>query len=285
MFFNQKGFSLLEVLIAVTILGFMSISITTFTDSTIDASLQISAEDIESLQIETAMSRLEWDISQSYSPLYFEQQMDPQQMTPEEGEIYNQLADYYQNNNQFNLLSFSGLPAPIVRTPKKGSFVFFTASNRRKIKNAKQSNFSWVKYEILPDNLSDEEKEIIGVPTQMLVRRVFANDVYTPDQIDWDEVKPQVLLHKILDIKFEFWDYQKEKWNQNLDVIQLGINVIRGVRLTVKYLDPTNEELTSVRIFRPLFPYFDPEDMYKFLKAQKKGANTASGGNAGGNNQ
>ena len=79
-----------------------------------------------------------------------------------------------------------------------------------------------------------------------------------------------ILLHKILSLDFEFWDYQKEKWNSNLDVIQLGTNVLRGVRVTVKYLGPNNDERISVRVFRPLYPYFDPEDMYKFLKAQKK---------------
>ena len=134
--------------------------------------------------------------------------------------------------------------------------------------NQKESNFNWILYELENDNLSEEEKEAVGTPTMMLVRKSFATDVYTPDQIDWEDIKSQILMHKIISLEFEFWDYQKEKWNSSLDVIQLGTNVLRGVRATIKYLDPTNNEKVSVRIFRPLYPYFEPEDMYKFLKAK-----------------
>ena len=61
-------------------------------------SLTIIEEDRELLQVETAMARLEWDISQLYTPLYFSQAMSPTGMTEEEGEAYNRLIDSYTNN-------------------------------------------------------------------------------------------------------------------------------------------------------------------------------------------
>jgi len=265
---NTKGFSLLEVLIAIAILSGISLGISNFTDYSITTAISVTNEDIESLQIETAMSRFEWDVSHLYSPLYFDHSMNPEHMTPQEGEYYNQLADYYQNNQRFAFVTFNGLPVPILKHPEKSELVFFSASNRRKIQNIKQSNFAWIRYELNDEEHEEDQK--IEAKTFALIRKVYSQNVYSPEEIDWEDVKGQVLMHKITKIVYEFWNPITSKWSDNLSVIKDGNHVIRGLRVILNYLDPSNVPVTSVRVFRPLFPFFVPEDMYQYLKGADK---------------
>lgn len=266
LFTNKKGFSLLEVLVAIAILSGISLGISNFTDHSITTAIKVTNEDIESLQIETAMSRLEWDISQLYSPLYFDHSMNPESMTPQEGEYYNQLADYYQSNARFAFVTFNGLPVPIIKHPEKSELIIFTSSNRRKVQDIKQSNFAWIKYELQDEEHEEDQK--IEQKTFALTRKIYTSNVYSAEQIDWEDVKTQILMHKIIKIKYEFWNPKTNKWGDNLDIIKDGNHIIRGLRLTMQYLDPSNAEVSTVRVFRPLFPYFEPEDMYEFLKAK-----------------
>lgn len=283
----QDGFSLLEVLIAITILGFITLAIIQFTDGSIDKSLTVTAEDAEYLQVETAMARLEWDISQIYSPLYFDIPMNPSNLTETEGQIYNQLADEYQSNANFTMVSYDGLPIPLFRRPEKSSLVLFTTSNRRKVANSKQSYFAWVKYELQDTPQEDIDAAVDGAvgftapapeDSKILVRKMFTNNVYTKREIEWDTVKSQILMRKVINLKFEFWNPKTKKWVENLDVIPSGANKIHAVRVTLDYYDPDNIETKTVRIFRTLFPNFEPEDKYKYLKPKKPNTNLDRGG-------
>lgn len=288
----NAGFSLLEVLIAITILSFITLAIIAFTDSSIEKSLTVTAEDSEYLQVETAMARIEWDVSQAYSPLNFDIPMNPQNLTETEGQIYNQLADYYQGSVNFTMVSFDGLPIPLIQRPEKSTFIFFTTSNRRKVKNTKQSHFAWVKYELQPEPANDDtEGEISNgflnpAPTgsKMLVRKMFTTNVYSKEEIEWENIKSQVLMRKVISVVFEFWNPKTKKWVENLDTIASGSNILHALRLTMKYYDSDNLEVTTMRIFRTLYPKFQPEDKYKFLKPQTgtTGANGVGQANTGG---
>jgi prepilin-type N-terminal cleavage/methylation domain-containing protein len=282
---NQYGFSLLEILISITVLSFITIAITAFTENSISTAIKVTSEDNESLQIETAMARLEWDISQLYSPLYFDHAMDPQGLTQTEGEIYNKLADHYQSNARFSMLSFTGLPIPVLQNSDKTTLILFTSSNRRKIKNAKQSHFAWVKYELESEDLSKENEDRVAqglaeIPgkTNKLIRKIYTKDIYNKDEVDWDDVKSQVLMHKIISLKYEFWNPKTKKWVASLDLIKDGSNIIYGIRLLLQYLDPSSIEVSTVRVFRPLYPSFTPENMYDFLKPKATEPNPAEGG-------
>jgi prepilin-type N-terminal cleavage/methylation domain-containing protein len=273
---NKNGFTLIEVLISITILSFIMLGVISFTDSSQTTAHRVITEDREMLQLETAMSRLEWDFSQIYSPLYFSQAMNPENMSDEEGEVYNQLASVYEINSRFAFLSYESLPVPIFQKPDKSTLIFLTSSNRRKLKNTKQSHFAWVKYSLLDEASIPNRDETIDdelkpkEPTSVLVRNVLTDNIYDAKEIDWDDVKTQVLFRKVLKLTFEFWNNKTQKWAESLDIIKDGNHLIRGLKVTIKYLDPSNVEKTTIRVLRPLFPNYVPEDMYKYLKPQKK---------------
>jgi prepilin-type N-terminal cleavage/methylation domain-containing protein len=68
---NDRGFTLIEVLIAILLLSFITIGVVTITENAMNTKDRTTQLNEDNLQIETAMSRFEWDFSQIYSPLYF----------------------------------------------------------------------------------------------------------------------------------------------------------------------------------------------------------------------
>jgi prepilin-type N-terminal cleavage/methylation domain-containing protein len=278
--YHQAGFTLVEILIAITILSFVMLSIITITDSSITTKDRVIAEDEQYMQVETALSRMDWDISQAYSPLYFSHEMKPQNLTQDEGEAYNRLIQEYQNNDRFAFPSYDALPVPIYKADNKNSLTFFTSSNRRKLQNIKQSHFAWVYYGIENDdavNTSD------GMAKGVLVRKFEAHDVFNNTAVDWSRIKSQVLLRNVENIKFEFWNPSTQKWVDSLDVVKHGKHLFRGVKLTLEWIDPTGNKAEIIRVFRPLMPNFEAEDMYK-LERESNAQNSTTNNNNNNNN-
>ncbi len=274
---SNQGFTLLEVLIAITLLSFIMLGIFNFTDNLIGTAQRVSAEDKDLLQIETAMARIEWDFSQIYSPLYFSHAMEPDKMTPTEGEAYNQMIAHYQANNRFTTLSYDGLPIPVFQFTDKTTFSFFTTSNRRRFQDQKQSNFAWVQYSLETDD-SEDKADIEEEPKSklVLVRKFLSSQIYKSEDIQWEDIKSQILLRNISSVKYEFWNLDSEKWVENLDTIKNGHQKIDAIKLTIEYFNLDGNELTSVRVFRPLYPHFVPEDMYSYLNAKATTPSTNS---------
>lgn len=284
---NSKGFTLVEVLIGISILSLIMLAIVNFSSEIIDVANRVPREDRENLQIETAMARLEWDFSQIYSPLYFSHMLEPEKMSELEGEAYNRIIGQYQSNSRFNALSFDGLPIPTYKNAEKSSLTFFTNSNRRRFSGDKESQFAWVKYELIRDDDESESEEELEEKRKLnaqnkIVRSVISSNIYSPQELDWTQVKQQTLLRSVIKLLFEFYNSETNKWTDNLELIKNGYQKITAIRVTLDYIDGSNTENQTVRIFRPLFPEFTPEDMYKFLNEKSKpaegdGSNTASG--------
>lgn len=278
---GQSGFTLIEILIAITLLSFVMLSVVSITDSSITTTNRVTSEDTEYLQVETAMNRVDWDISQAYSPLYFSHEMKPQNLTAEEGEAYNRLVSNYQNNDRFAFPSYDALPVPTYKAEDKNTITFFTTSNRRKLKNIKQSHFAWVQYTLESDDRinSTDKNSAKGV----FVRKFAPNDVYNTEAVEWGNIKSQVLLRNVESVLFEFWNPTTRKWVDNLDLIKNGNHLFRGVKLTLEWIDPDGIETKFIRVFRPLFPNFQPEDMYKLEKESITDTTTNNTGNTGSN--
>ncbi len=275
---DSKGFSLFEVIVAVSILSIIMILVIEFSDNLINTSLTVTSEDNDKLQIETAMARIEWDFSQIYSPLYFSHAMAPDKMSEDEGEAYNQMIALYASNNRFGSLSYDSLPIPVFQNPAKNELIFYTSSNRRRFQNDKQSHYAWVRYHLKSDDSSNEDDfNEDTVKGMILTRTVLTKNIYAAETIDWEDIRHQVLMRRVKELVFEFWNPANEKWTDNLDTIQNGFQKFYALKVKIKYLDLEGNEFYSERIFRPLFPEFTPEDMYSYLNAKQ---NTTTSNNA-----
>ncbi|MCT4641985.1 MAG: type II secretion system GspH family protein [Bacteriovoracaceae bacterium] len=278
MTFNNKGFTLIEILIAITLLAFMVLGITTISSNSIDTKDRVLKEDEVRMQLETALSRLEWDFSHLYSPLYFSIKMQSESEADEENEAYTSFMQKYSNNRRFNSVSYEALPIPKIELEDKSELTFFTIANRRKFQNQKQSNFAWIKYELEDYQNDSQDNETLGIieGTKVLTRKFLADDVFSPQEFEWDKVKSQQLLTNVESIKFEFWDKEKRKWKENLRTIKNGLNKIDGVKITITWLESEDNPIEIFRVYRPLYPYFESENFYQLKNIKDKDYATGS---------
>jgi prepilin-type N-terminal cleavage/methylation domain-containing protein len=295
--FNSRGFTLLEILIAITLLAFITLGVVSITENANITKERTTEINKNNLQVETAMSRFEWDFSQIYSPLYFSQvltlqsllQVSGQAGNPPEAtrrdqddpgldsgipapsgvnpqlqvhlqEYFQQLVQRFERNEHFMAVSQEGLPIPRFSAPDRQTFEFFTSSNRRKVENVKQSHFAWVRYGLADQGPRDVEEENPNIPRSLksLVRYFSADDPYGDRKLDTDQIKATVLLENVESLEFQFWDFTRRKWETSLRSIPQGENVIRGVKMSLAWYDSTGIKRTTTRIFRNHWPMVVP---------------------------
>ena len=318
---NNRGFTLIEILIAITILAFMTMGVVSITQNAADTMDRTTVLNKNNLQIETALSRFEWDFSQVYSPLYFSTVMnlasaDPSgnpndrdgdgkddntgkpiaaatPLSPALQEYYQRLIQRFEQNEHFKAVSKEGLPIPVFYSPDKTIFEFFTSSNRRKMENTKQSHFGWVRYalgEAVKRDKDEEADKNVTIPPGLktLVRYYSADDPYDDKRInpeDVDHVKGAVLLENVESLEFQFWNINSKKWETNLRSAPDAENSIRGVRLLVTWYDSTGFKRSVSRIYRNHWPMQVPQDTVAPAPATTGGAaggTSESGGDQGG---
>jgi prepilin-type N-terminal cleavage/methylation domain-containing protein len=286
--FNNRGFTLIEILISITLLAFIAIGVVSITQNAADTKDRTTEINKNNLMIETALSRLEWDFSQIYSPLYFsivktlnvgdqdgdgldDQTQKPVSsvpatpLTPEQMEYNQLLIQRFEGNEHFFAVSKEGLPIPRFYSPEKSTFEFFTSSNRRKIQNTRQSHFAWVRY-ALGEAISRPDAEpnpAIPPSLKTLVRYFSANDPYDDKRLDPSDetrVKGAVLLENVESLEFQFWNPQNRKWETNLKTIQGGESLLRGLKILIVWYDTMGIKRNAERIYRNHWPMEVPKD-------------------------
>lgn len=323
---NDRGFTLIEILIAITLLAFITLAVVNVTENAFITKDRTTELNKNNLQIETAMSRFEWDFAQIYSPLYFSTVMNLNQNTNQLGDnggnqnggflgdqggnqggnqtgaqggatmspllqqYYEQLVTRFERNEHFSAVSKEGFPIPRFYAPDKSTLEFFTSSNRRKFENLKQSHFAWVRYALAPqpqDTDNDEEKDTnANIPKSLnsLVRYYTADDPYSDKRIDTsdvDRVKGAVLLRNVESLEFQFWDFNRRKWETNLKTIPQGENLLRGVRMIIVWYDSSGNKRTNSRIFRTHWPMVTPQDQIQPTGVQGGATTGGTTGNTG----
>lgn len=290
---SNRGFTLLEVLIAITLLGFITLGVVSVTDNAVNTKERTHEANQNNLAIESALARFEWDFGQIYSPLYFSTVLNMQsatsnpyandpnntnntsgntnpagavpQVNPQLQMYYESVIERMQLNEHFKSLSKEGLPIPKFYAPEKNIFEFLTVSNRRKIENVRQSTFAWVRYgltDMTPDQVKEQEDDKVEIPKGLknLTRWFDPNDPWGMKRIDIETVKGAVLLENVEVLEFSFWDYQRKKWETNLRTIQQGENLIRGVKVFITWYDSQGIKRSMERIFRNHWPMVVPQD-------------------------
>ena len=296
----NRGFTLLEVLIAITLLGFITLGVVSVTDNAILTKDRTTEMNKNNLAIESALSRFEWDFGQIYSPLYFSTVLNMQSTTqnpsatsdnnndgiddltgspitapgqpptaqapnPQLQLYYEQIIERMQQNEHFLALSKEGLPIPRFYSPERNMFEFLTASNRRKMENVKQSSFAWVRYgltDMSVDQQKENEDSNVQIPKSLknFTRWLDPNDPWGTKRLNPDNTKGAVLLENVETLEFSFWDFQKRKWETSLRAIQTGESVVRGVKIFITWYDSQGIKRSAERIFRNHWPMVVPQE-------------------------
>lgn len=259
---NQSGFTILEVLLSTTILAFLMLGVNTIVSNSVETKDTVTKEDRAFLQIYTALNRFEIDFIQIYSPLYFtvkEKSLDEAAKEKAEEEssgrdTYDNPNLAYQGSEKYPTISRKGEPIGVIVNEDKNSLIFSTMSNRRKIQNAKESRFAWVKYSL--GKITDDDELKDELKGEELVRNFTALDPYSKE-FDWKNTESQVLLQNVKSLTYSFYDKEKEKWVERLNETGNDSETPRAVKISLVWINELGNEIEFERTFRPLWPYFD----------------------------
>jgi len=274
---TNAGFTLIEVLIAITVLSMLMATMYTIVSNSTDTKDKIIAEDKDSLQLITALDRMEQDFSQIYSPLYHSakyvkkssDQYEFQSNIDEDGnpKIVSPL-DSFEASERFPSISTSADIVPALQNESKSEIIFMTTANRRILKDSKQSRFGWVKYSLRSSTRDDDFKRDGG--DYELVRSIETENIYNKE-FDWKNIKEYPLLRDIKSFQFLFWNAKTEKFVDKLELLSADQETPRLIRVKLVWINSDNNEIEVVRTFRPLAPYFDTEKDEKEKEAAKAG--------------
>ena len=111
---NNNGFTLIEILVAIAILSFVSIGIFSIVDNSIDSQSNISSEDKEFVSIQSALRRLEIDFERLHTPLFYDfPAVNPND--EKKSSIYDEeTKNPYSNHDNFDGVTSLGLPIPAI---------------------------------------------------------------------------------------------------------------------------------------------------------------------------
>jgi len=269
---NQRGFTLIEILIAITLFSVLMVTVFTITNNSADTKDRITGEDQDFVQVQMTLSRIGQDFKYLYNPLFFTY-IDTATSTKESGQEpqENNSSTTYQATERFPIQTTGKIPVPIITDDGSEKEIgFLTANNKRILEDIKQSNYSWVYYKLQPTTLPEEEqREGAGFD---LVRLHAPSDVYAPD-FNWDEITPQIMLRHVKEIKFSYWKKKDEKWVSPLRSLGEEVPHIRVLRMQLTWVDREGIEQKHLKTYRVLYPFFDTQkdqEEIKKAKAPKK---------------
>lgn len=243
----NKGFTLIEILIATVILAFMMVGVITFTNSSSNTVERITKEDREYMQIELALSILDQDFSQIYSPLYFSKLSQANLNFDASGQVKAPIMNSFQPTKRFPKATEQQIPVPEFQNPDKTTLEIFNCGNIRRLQDEKESVYSWIRYEL--KSMSDQQNP----PLFQLIRKTNVIDPYNPD-FDFTDVREQVVLKNIKELEFQFWNPRSQKFVSSLGEIENGKYIIHAVKIIMKVWDSTQVETYVEKVFRPLWP-------------------------------
>jgi prepilin-type N-terminal cleavage/methylation domain-containing protein len=273
---NQKGFTLIEILIAITIMSFLVLGVYSMVDSNFVTQTEVTREDREYLQVQMAVERIAQDLEQIYSPLYFSAYptISPNQQNQQNNFDggYDVKTNNFPTTKYFPKEQVSNLPVPLLEQDNKDELIFFTTAHRRRLEGEKSSRYVWVRYFIDNDTTEEDENEENKRPKglSVLKRKVITEDLYR-DDIDWDKGPEQVLMRGVKSFAFEFWNRKTEKWVQRLRELDGEDKEIpRMFRLLLVMIDQAGNEYNHMRVIKPHWPFFDAAKEQKMLDLANK---------------
>jgi prepilin-type N-terminal cleavage/methylation domain-containing protein len=249
----SQGFTLIEVLIAIVLLAFISLYTYKMIDTNIDTKDRVLKEDQLLIQTLTAISRIDIDFTQIYSPLYSASKAMPSNGTS------TPYQESSSTNEMFDGKTKIGMIIPQFQSEDKSSLVFLTASNRRKITDTKESRYTWIKYSVRRTEKSKEDSDYRNLNTigeNELIRQTISSNIYA-NQLNWNEAKSQILLTQVKSVEFSFWDERAKKYTTSIQELNENKNVMRAIKLNLIWVDEENHEQKIEKIFRILNPYFN----------------------------
>lgn len=276
---NQSGFSLLEVLVGLFLITFISLGMVSTIDTVSSGLETLSKEDPPYYQVESFFQRFQQDLNSLYTPLYFtvEEQKNAQNNRDSRFET-----NVYDKSETFPKVANNAQPIPVILNPEKNTLIFLVNNHKRVLKNSKQSNFAWIRYSVKADDNISEEEGAKDYPN-MITRSVISENIFGP-QFDWTNIKEAPILPNVKSMTISYWKKDegsigiKGKFVDNIELLNEDKYMPRLFKITVIWKNPESEEREFNRIFRVNWPRFDTVKDYKeYQKALKAQSSQGTG--------
>jgi prepilin-type N-terminal cleavage/methylation domain-containing protein len=253
---GQAGFTLLEVLVSIFILTFISLGIFQATTQTYGLRQSLSEEGDFYNGIRLSMNILQRDLTSLYSPLYVDPKAmpspgasvipnpanNPQTAALQADPTMGQTFDYWEPA----IDSMGIRPSRFVGTEHKISLV--ANSHIRVYKEAQESEFATITYDLTKD---DEDPN-----TQMLVK-TESTDVFDLDPRKQDQnQRTYALLHGIKKFVYRYYRKDKDEWGPkwDTDTDEFKLTYPDIIELTVEVVGPHRLDFVGRFLFRPEMP-------------------------------
>ncbi|MBI2521177.1 MAG: prepilin-type N-terminal cleavage/methylation domain-containing protein [Bdellovibrio sp.] len=277
---NAQGFTLLEVLIAITLLSLLMLGVYSLVNSSAITRDHTLREDQEFVEAETALYRLEADFALLYTPLLFSvrhtskvNQNSNDSSAPEQTKnSSNSSLDKYEATERFPYISSKAIPIPAIRNDDKASISFLSSGNKRNFESAKESSFAWVKYALKAMEGESNEPGLMALVRYHLPLNPYAHE------FEWESTSPSILLKNVKKLEFLFWDSQRKNFVDSLKNTNGDPNLIRVLKVVLEWVDKNQTEHKIERIFRITWPTFDAvKDDAEYNKALQQSRTTKTG--------
>ncbi len=229
---NSRGLTLIEVLIAMTLLAFISIIVYQATVSGFQVNYKLTSESNDYMTLTVSLQAIEQDIAQMYTP-YITSEKVP------------------ENNTPSNYWSAGIRPDGLRRSRFTGSrekISFVSNSNRRVQRGSAESDFLKVSWEI--------ERNKTGAYS---LYRSIDTDIFNYEDARANQKKTDriPLFENLTSAKFSFYKKETKTWEEAWDSEGSYVKPIARypemVKLKIELPDPTNPSaiLAWEGIFKP----------------------------------
>jgi prepilin-type N-terminal cleavage/methylation domain-containing protein len=268
---NHHGMSLIEVLIATVLLAFIMMGVISTTNNSFDTKESVVSEDRVKVQIHTAISRMARDFQRIYSPLYFSPRLvQPKKKDEAYNESMQRVMERYRRNDRYVFPDNSLRPVPRIISEGGKDIEFITTSHFSYIEGQNQSDYAWVKYELVTDpNPQKDANDQKRSASSLLIRKVDPNNPFSEERVAIDEAKAHTVLEFVSSLAFEFWDSKNRKFVTSIRELRQDSDKYapRAIKMILEWEPFAGDVQVIEKIFRPLYPAFKISDQeLKYLQ-------------------
>jgi general secretion pathway protein J len=248
---NSRGFTLIEIMIVMAILAFISMGTYQATLETFKLRDSLSAESDFYNELRFSMNVVNRDVTLLYSPLI----MKPPGPSPSPGVVANppqpQLAQDSASESTFwsPPIDATGIrPSRFQGTDVKMSFI--SASHIRIYKDARETELAKISYELEKDAGNTD------VPDAMVLVKHESPNVFEEDERKDTQTHIYPLLHGIKKLKYRYYNQDKDHWETTWDSDSQDQHNIYPdqIEITIEIGGPQKQSFSGVYKFKPEVP-------------------------------
>lgn len=265
----NAGFTLIEVMIAMAILAFISLAIYQLTVETYRLRDTLSSEGDFYNGVRLSMDVMQRDVALIYSPLLIQpgktstpspsapgtpQNPNPQAlppaMNPQDLEVINAAGLGQATKYWGPATDKTGVrPSRFQGTDQKMSFI--SASHVRVYRDAAESEFAKIGYELKQDDDPANQGSYVLVKTE-------SPNAFEDDDSRDKSVINYPLLHGVKKLKYRYYRKDKETWESSWDSEKEDTKNLYPdmVEITIELAGPSNLHYQGVYRFRPEVPLY-----------------------------